>query len=182
MNKPPYIVEHEIGEAVAATKTALALPVLNYQYGYIQEIDATLATNAKTKEQAEKSFPIVILKAGYRVVKGKFGYYGVTNGLDIIVATNTKAEYKAAKRIDEKFSPVLIPIAEELLYQIGRRLAFGNAYPYRMPHGTINAYFFGNQKEAAVSDILDAIIIPGIELNVKNNPNCTEPTLAGAQT
>lgn len=177
MNKPPYKVVTEIGLAVEATKIALGLPSLNYQYGYLNEVDKTLMQDNKVVEIRALSFPLVVVKQPFDVVSIGRGWYGKTKGLDIIICTNTEVGLKAKQRQEEKFIPMLDPIMEELLKQLGYSPAFDNWYPQRMQVRSTDLYFWGDQPgvKSVMTDILDAKIIRDLELKVNNNKNCSVP-------
>lgn len=180
MNTPPYIIVEEIAIAVAATKTALALDNLNYMYGYINEVNQTIEQDSKTVEFAALTFPCVLVKLPFSIVNFKWGWFGKTSGLDIIIMTGSTQQLKAQQRTDQKFKPTLIPIEIELLKQLGKLKAFDNHWPDRMPYTSIDNYFWGTdgKQKSALTSIVDSIVIRDLELKVNNNPNCLVPTLA----
>ena len=170
MNNPPYILVDEIGAIVTAAKTALALDVLNYQYGYVDELKNTLANYDKSPTYAGLKFPLVYLVQPFTITRGEFRHYGKATGLEIFIINKTQQGIKAEQRMTDNFKPVIYPIYRELISQITKSIAFVDSMPGKVTHRTTDLYYWGEtQQEKMINDVFDCMYITGMELTIKNN-------------
>lgn len=179
MNQPPYYVVDEVGVAVAATAAALELDIL-YMFGTINEANQTLDQRGKVINLAEVSKNFVLLPEPFTLNTIGWGWFGEAR-INLIIGTTSDPNYKAVKRMADKYKPTLTPIHIELLNQLGKSKAFDNHWPDRMRCESINAYHYDTDKQKNVfSKVIDAVIIRNLELKVNNNKNCSRPmVLAG---
>ena len=170
MNNPEYILVDEIGTVVAAVKTALNLPVLNYQYGYVNELKETLASYDKTATYAVQKFPLVYLVQPFTITRGNFRYFGKANNLEIFIINETVQDKKATQRMTDNFKPVIYPIYRQLIKQFAKAKPFAEAVPGRIVHKTTDLYYWGeDQQSKMINEVFDCMLINGLNLTIKNN-------------
>jgi len=170
VNNPEYILVDEIGAVVTKVKAALNLAVLNYQYGYVNELKETLATFDKTAEYAVKKFPLVYLVQPFTITRGDFKVFGKANGLEIFIINETIQHKTAPQRMTDNFKPVIYPVYRELINQFSKSHAFAEAIPGKIVHKTTDLYYWGdNQQDKMINDVFDCMFITGLNLTIRNN-------------
>lgn len=174
MNNPEYIPVDIFSEIVANVQTALVLETLNYQYGYITELNETLQSWNKTPEFASKRFPLVYLVQPFPITRGLSGFYGKAVFNLFVINTTTKIK-KAADRMTDNFKPVIYPIYRELLNQIDLHEAFSTQGVPSIVHNFTDNYYWGEKQQSVLNDIVDCSQISGLTLMINNNSNC-KPT------
>lgn len=180
MNNPEYILIDEFGVKDAndqltsgilyKVKQALNIPVLNYQYGYIEELNQTLAQWSKTPDFASKKFPLVWLMQPFVINRGEKGFYGNVEGLKIFIINSSDKTWKAPERMTKNFKAVIYPIYRELMKQINMHKAFESSYNRK--HRFIDRYYWGEAQSSVLNDVVDCSEISNIELKIKDNTNC----------
>jgi hypothetical protein len=170
LNNPEYIVVDELGAVVEAVKTALDLGALNYQYGYVEELNQTLTQWAKDPEYSLLRFPLVWVMQPFTIVRGKPGIYGSVEGLRIFIIQSSQKTLRAAERMEGNFKEVIYPIYRELLNQLNESVAFVDA-PQRK-HRFTDRYYWGEAQQSVLSDVVDCSEISNLELDIHNNQNC----------
>ncbi len=124
MNNPPYIIVDEIGTVVSRTATALEYDI-NYQYGYVIELNETLIQYSKAPNYIAKKFPLVWLSQPFTLSTGNMiSAYGEIDELRLFIITGTDKNLKASQRMTQMYKPKLYPIMNELLDQIAKSPAF----------------------------------------------------------
>jgi hypothetical protein len=173
MNDPEYILVDVFTEVIAAVKTALNLPVLNAQYGYIDELRQTLANMDTTAEHEQLKFPCVWLKQPFTIIRGRSNalFGEVEGGADIFIMQQTSKTLKAAGRMATTFKPVIYPIYRELLVQINAHIAISDQY--NRAHKFTDRYWWGEEQQKQIQDVVDCSQISGLQLEINNNPNCS---------
>lgn len=173
LNNPPYCLTDELKLVVDKLNTKLSLSV-NYQYGYISELNQTLIQQGRDESKYLIKFPCIYIAQPFVInVPGSdetLGtYYGNVEKLRIFIMTSTNSERKAATRMSEVFKPILYPIKDELLNQIFRHNSFISD---KIPaHKQIDWYWWGNEQQTYLSDKVDCIELSNIEFKIKNS--CT---------
>jgi hypothetical protein len=104
------------------------------------------------------------------VMNGKSGDYAELN-LQLIIATDTSANYTMQERRDKSFLPILYPIYAELLNQFSKSSLLTMAY--NISHTKIDRPYWGVQSGLGngtgnlFNDFIDAIQIKNFKVNVK---------------
>lgn len=147
-----------------------------YQHGHYVEIWNTLNTMENNKDDYRKKYPLIALIEDVRYRTNTDGFREAN--FDIIICYNTLNEGISKDRYKEIINPILMPIYDELIKQIGLSGKFAN---YTFPHDMITRPYFGVEQQKGsgtlanrgniFSDILDAIEIRNMRLNLHNN-NC----------
>lgn len=172
MNNPPYILVDEFQTLVAAVKAKLSLPVLNYQYGYIAELQATLKDYSLTAQYRVLKYPLVWLVQPFTIDRVNGNYFGDTS-LRIFIIQESATALKAPDRMTDVFKPVLYPIYGELMQQIGiASQIFDGMLNKVIPHRVIDRYYWGEEQQDKIDDVFDCMEISNLKLKIKNNPNC----------
>lgn len=173
MNNPEYILVDEMGVIVEAVRTALALPVLNYQYGYITELNQTLADMNSDPINRSQKFPLVWLMQPYTIIRGESGYFGKLNNGRFIIIQESLDSMKANERMTANYKPVIYPIYREILKQIANSTVFIDYLVENIVHQVTDRYYWGEAQQSVFNDIVDAMDISGLQLKISDNPNCT---------
>lgn len=171
MNNPEYIVVDEIGAVVGAVKSSLNLDVLNYQYGYVEELNETLQQWSKNPDYAVLKFPLVWVMQPFTVQRGMDRMiYGSVEGLRIFIITGSVPTLKAKDRMEQTFKTVLYPIYRELMAKVNRHAAFVSCLERK--HKVTDFYYWGENQKSVLQDVIDCLEISQIELKIQHNQNC----------
>lgn len=171
MDNPEYILTDEMGVVVEAVKTQAALPTLNYQYGYVEELNETLKQYEADPTKYNQKFPLVWLAEPYDLERGKAGIYG-TYTIDLFIINTTDKTWKATERMAQNYKPILLPIYREWLSQIVLSTVFAEQNVEVIQHRVTKGYYWGIQQQSVLNDAVDCLKISA-KLKVHNNQNCT---------
>lgn len=174
MNKPPYIFVDVMGAVVARVKAKLGLVTLNYQYGYIRELNETLESWSKTPEDSVNKYPLIWVAQPFLIAHESFAWWGeLQNGM-IFIIQQSNSRRKAAERMAEVFKAVINPIYYELLNQIARDPAFDvkGVDPAQIKHTEMDRYYWGEKQQTMINDVIDCKEISNLFLKINNNKNC----------
>lgn len=182
MNDPEYILTDEMATIVTAVKAGLQLkntqaglpagwPVLNYQYGYLEELNTTLKQMEKDPDAFDKKLPLVWLAEPYDVTRNEDGIYG-TADLEIFIFTGTDKNYKARDRMANTFGPILYPVYRELLNQIAISTVFNHTTVESIKHKVRKGYYWDEQNKV-FNDAVDCLKISGTGIRIHNKQECT---------
>lgn len=154
------------GGVLYKVQQALGLPVLNYQYGYVTELNETLNEYNENPTFKPLKFPLVWLAQPFTIQKGDFNFDGKAK-VDMFIFNKTDVNLKAADRMANNFKPVIYPIYDELIEQLSRSTAFLNQDDGAIKHETTDRYFWDGINPT-ITDIVDWMYIKGIELFIRN--------------
>lgn len=182
MNNPEYILVDVFGTKDAndqltggilyQVKEALALPVLNYQYGYVTELNETLNQWNVDPDYAPLKFPLVWLAQPFVINRTNNGYYGTVEDLKIFILHGTTPDLKAYQRMDANFKTVIYPIYRELINQLENHPAIVRQLGVRS-HRFIDRYYWGEAQQSVLNDVVDCSEIRNLQLQIHNNQNCS---------
>lgn len=182
MNNPEYILvdvfgtkdnkDQLTGGVLHQVKVALNLSVLNYQYGYITELNETLAQWNKNPDFAPLKFPLVWLAQPFTINRTNDGYYGSVEDLRIFIIYGTTKDLKAYQRMDQNFKTVIYPIYRELVNQLENHPAIVRELAGRK-HKFTDRYYWGEQQQSVLNDVVDCSEIRNLQLKIHNNQNCS---------
>lgn len=179
MNNPPYILVDVFGIRNETTglltsgilyevKQALGLPVLNYQYGYVDELKNTLANYDKSPTFAGLKFPLVYLVQPFSITGGDIECYGKVN-LELFIINKTVQDKKAVKRMTDNFKPVINPIKYELIEQISRSLAFMEQDDSAIKYKETDMYYWGDEQQTKmINEVFDCKFLNGLNLIIRH--------------
>lgn len=171
MNNPAYILVDVLGDVTAAVKLALNLPVLNYQYGYISELNETLSQWSKSQTFQGQRFPLIWVAQPFTINRNQpAGLYGSVEGLKIAVVVDSNKTLKARDRMEQKFRPILYPIYQELMNQLNMHEAI--SYDASRRHKITDRYYWGAEQQSTLTDVVDCLILDQVQIIVNNNSNC----------
>src|SRR5205809_5762935 len=105
----PYVLVDEFGLKDADgvltggllknVKDALGLPVLNYQFGYFDELTETLSQYSMTEQFSAKKFPLIWVEQPFTIDRENVNVFGETIDLRLFIIHETDKTYKADKRL-----------------------------------------------------------------------------------
>lgn len=171
MNNPPYIVVDEIGAVVTATKAALGLTNLNYQYGYLPELRTTLGLYGSNPTYEAKKYPLVWLVQPFTIERSGFAQFGKVK-LQVFIINGSTSTWTAAERMANNFNPVIYPIYRGLIAQLAASKAFSETLA-DIKHKTTDRYYWGTeQQKDFLDDVFDCMQVADLQLTLKNNNNC----------
>lgn len=161
-----YVFVDEMNAVVEAVKTVLSLEVLNYQYGYVTELNETLNEYGKTVEFKALKFPLIWLAQPFTIIHGDFNCLGKAK-FDLFIFNKTDKNLKASARMTNNFKPVIYPIYEALIEQISEHAAFMEQDNEAIKHDTTDRYFWDGLNPT-ITDTVDWIYIKGFEITIRN--------------
>lgn len=175
----PVYLSDMMGNVVTAVDQALyqpgptppAFPHVYYMHGHPAEIVARLQQKLKIDSEKLKRFPLIMLLHDFEILRNSPTQYG-TAAVNVIIAALTQPELNSEERYTKTFKPILYPIYNQLLHQLGRSTYFNNAQAM-VKHTQIDRLYwgrtglYGNQANM-FNDYLDAIELRGLELTIKN--------------
>lgn len=178
MNKPEYIFTDEMAIVVEAARVQLNTeepglwPVLNYQYGYVEELNETLKQFEDDPSKFDKKFPLVWVAEPFVTTRGDASIFGVVEP-DIFIIHTTDKNWKAAERMTNNYKPVLFPIYRQLLTEIVKSVVFSHQSPEAIPHKVTKGYYWGEAQKTVLNDAVDCLKISALKLRINHNHNCT---------
>ncbi len=140
---------------------------VHYEYGHLNDVRERL----RAKSQADPSvtrFPLVWLIEDFRIDNRTLGIFGIAD-VRIMILHTTKKEYTRAQRDANVIMPVLVPVYEELFYQMKISGAFMQYGPF--VHTRITRPHWGepsewNNKGYLIDEVVDGIEIAGLALKI----------------
>lgn len=169
MNNPEYILVDEVGILVTSVKNALVLPVLNYQYGNIDELNETIAQWSKTDGFTSLNFPLVYLEQPFLERRGKSAvYFGLIDQVRLFIIASANKTDKAKDRMANNFKPVIYPIYRQIMKQ----LVISPVFLTENDPGLIDHTYMDAYKQAMLNDTVDCSVVTLNGLKLNNNLNC----------
>lgn len=172
----PYILVDEFGvkntDGVLVSgilhkvKQALSLPVLNYQYGTVKELNTTLKQYTESNDWVIKKFPLVWLAQPFTIERIGTGWFGETRNLRVFIIQETDKNFKSDERMTSIFKPILYPIYIQLLIELEKSQVFDNHYG--VDHAMIDRYYWGNEQQLYLNDIVDCMEVSEMKLKINN--------------
>lgn len=178
MNNPEYIIVDVLQEVVNTVADANHLNrYINYQYGFVEELNETLTQFNLDPAKADKLFPLVWVQTPYSLRRGEGVFYGKTENLNIFVINACDINWKASERMANNYKPILYPIYRELMKQISYHPALassgnGTADVDNITHRKIDYFYWGENQNNYLAYPVDVLQIGSIILKISNNPNC----------
>lgn len=158
-----------IGDVVTKVSTAMQSSIY-YDFGHYSEVVKNLDERDKNITNKAK-YPLVWLVMDFEEQMGsKSGAYAELS-LQLIIATDTNADYDMKQRRDNSFLPVLYPIYSELLNQFSKSTVFG--MPATIEHTKVDRPYWGvqgglgNGAANLFNDFIDAIQLKNFKVNIK---------------
>lgn len=172
MNNPEHILVDVFGTIVTAAKTALGLSVLNYQYGYVRELNETLIQMSEGGEGASK-YPLIWLVQPFTISRRSGDYYGEVS-IRFLIITSSVKDLKAKTRMADKYKTVLYPIYRTLITEIKNSGILTSAEPNspEIEHRVTDRYYWGEEQQSVLNDIVDCLDVDDMKLKIYNNLNC----------
>jgi len=178
MNTPEYFLVDEIGtlvsnaSAILNAATVLTGPI-NYQYGYLMELQDTLKEYSKTNQFSNLKYPLFWLVQPFTISRKDVTYYGDTT-LRIFIIQESEAGLKAKERMEQKFKPILYPIYRELIKQItASGQLFDGLMGDHLVHNVTDRYYWGEDQQNIINDVFDCMEISNMKLKISNKQNCS---------
>lgn len=154
----PYVIVDAFGEKNAdgelfcgilnEVKNALGLRVLNYQYGYINELNETLKQYTENSETESRKFPLVWLQQPFTIIKDTTSItYGTIETVRLFFCVQTETNLKSYERMAQNFKPQIYPLYYKTMEKIDESLAFLTQSANQIDHAFTDRYFWGPDEE-----------------------------------
>lgn len=144
---------------------------VHYQHGHPKEIIENIAELGKGTTTKTSRFPTIALFQDFPEQMLGSGYYADVN-LHLIIARATDPNYKADKRYNVNFKPILYPVYQEFINQLKLSRYFDIPASGNFQHTKIDRLYwgreglYGNEKNV-FNDYIDCIEIRDLKLKVK---------------
>lgn len=187
VNAPEFIVVDAFGikdegsglvesGIIWSVQEALGFGSLNYQYGYLKELNQTMKQWEDSPQHANLKFPLIWLEQPFTIVRGNSAaYYGQIKPFRVFIIESSTQEKKAHERMKDVFKPKIYPIYRELLNQIDLSAVFMTNGIQLIKHEFTDRYFWGEEDLSQLNDIIDCSIVQFFDLKINNNFNCVTP-------
>lgn len=160
---------------IASKNTPANVALMPYYLpGHRMEINKILLEKEKDKVYKYQKYPLIALRLDIPEEVDEYGF--VNYNLNIVILTLTDKNYTFEQRKTNIFEPVLIPLYERFISELGNAGLFNwEGDKHRPPHTRILRPFWGTEtregnEKYIFSDPLDAIEIVGLEL--KSSKKC----------
>lgn len=132
-----------------------------FQYGHSLEIVNTLMEKDKNGDWKLRKFPAIFLIIKPETEERR-NYFESETELDIIIVTDTKPTWKASDRDLNVFEPILIPLYDRFIYELGKT----QGIKFKGEHTFKKHYYWGSSQTGAnvANDYADAIEIKGAKI------------------
>jgi len=167
------ILTDEMQLIADAVKAELGLPVLNYQYGYVEELNETLQQWERDPVQQPLKFPLIWFAEPFTVNHDNPQLpYGEAD-FELFIINKSDQNWKASDRMANNYKPVIYPIYESWKNQIVLSSAFNAMSTDFIKHKYTNRYYFGENKKSVLNDVVDCMRISVYRLPLSMKKNCT---------
>lgn len=154
------------------TEYNLNSAVINYQYGYVQELVMVLQQMSKAPKSHNVTFPLVWVKQPFTIRRDAVGFYGKVVDLEIFICMSSEKTWLAQERMTKNFKPILYPLYNALLSEIHLSSAFSTSSPDTIIHEVTDFYWWGEQQQAVLNDAVDCVRVSGLQLDINVLPDC----------
>ncbi len=151
---------------------------VRFDYGHPAEIVGKIAQLSTTEANRFKAYPLIGLFLDFPESRGRAINIETSARLNLFICVQTQAKYTPQQRTEQSFRPILIPIYDELIRQLGRHklilnpedLIFKHDYTARYQWGKGGLEYYNNGVKNAFNDFIDAIEITNLKLDF--SPYC----------
>lgn len=172
MNNPEYILV-DVFEAIASAIAAKLVSNINYQYGYIRELDQTInQMQAADESKSLAAYPILWLMQPFVIQRGIAGAFGRVSDLRLFIINKTDPNWKAKDRMTNNYKPILYPIYRELINQLANTPEISYKPVETRDHSFSDIYYWGSSQESVLTNPVDVIEVSNLEIDINNNINC----------
>lgn len=193
MNEPVFVVDYfrDIVDATEnfvkkGTNTTLLQKLqlvdpkitgIHYEHGHPIEIVETITEKGEGVSEKFNRFPLVGLLQDFKEEIGSSPGFYADGTFDLIICAGTDPNFKAQKRYDVNFKPILYPIYFALMEAIRLSRKFElDPGAETFSHTKIDRLYWGRQglygmEGNVMNDRVDCIEIDGLKLRIKQQ-NC----------
>ncbi len=169
LNNPEYFLPDVIKEVVAWAALEMGI-ALNFDHGYVEEINQRLVKKNATTAGKLKKFPLVWLVAPFKSRKGEsFDIFGKYK-LRLLIVVNSKKDSYTHDRFEANYKPLLSKIARKVIEGLNENAAVKSEI-IRAHDETYNA-FWGERQKSVFDDVVDVLELDELEIEILNNQNC----------
>jgi hypothetical protein len=172
----PYIIKSVVAKVNTTFSTRLTDPFnVFFDYGLYVDVAKNIYKKENAGIQDASIYPLIWLVEDWDIRRGEAGgNYGEAT-FDLILAMPTSNEYTADQRTENVFLPRLLPIYDELVYQLSRSKDFSVMSPLKINHTVKKRSYWGGNEggqdaKNLFKNFIDALYIPSMTLTLKNKP------------
>lgn len=171
MNAPEYILIDGIASIIDRVKTDLLLPVLDFKYGYLSELKVYL--QQVSQDDPSKKYPLIWVRYPFTIDHGgrQASFYGKTSNLTVFIIAESNKDRTAERRMTEVFKPVIYPIYRSFMRMLNDSTSVGIAYEVDRSYRTTDRFYWGEEQQKEIDDIIDCMEISNLEITIHNNLN-----------
>lgn len=166
----PQYIPDIFSKLVANVGAELDTQVI-FDFGHMAEIVKNIAI--KDGANSELIYPLVWLVMSFdESMGGSTDLYTKLEGIRIIIATRTEANYTMQERRDKSFLPVLYPIYASLFNQMSLMSEFRMPSPLKILHKKTDWPYWGkvdqdgNGEANFLNDYVDVVEIKNLKLDI----------------
>jgi hypothetical protein len=170
MNQTLYIPDL-VGAAVAKVSTTFSSRPTNpfnvyYDFGHHEEVLKNLIYKEQDPTKPKK-YPLIWLVTPFKEKRGGNTFNSIAT-LHFVIAHYTEMNYSMPERRDNVFMPILYPVYNELMRQLGKSGSF--QMPFIPKHDYMDLQFAKVDTDGTnlFGDYVDVIDVRNFELIVKN--------------
>jgi hypothetical protein len=186
MSKPRINIPALFAAMVANVSTSLGKPVY-FDYGKLKEVTRKLTQLDGGITTKNKKYPLVWLVMNYAEDYGNTDEFCELNDVTIMICTLTDPSSYTSARVEANFIPVLYPIYDALVQELGDSYFFEDTGLLDFEHTKIDCPYWnedagiGDGKYNQFNDFIDAIQIRKLKLIV-NESTCDRFRLLAARS
>lgn len=180
----PYIIKDVVTQVNEVFSTRVSDPFsVFFDHGLQADVTKNIYKKSNSGIDVEGLYPLLwLLTNTISIVRdSNKPYYGMAT-FDVVIAMPTDAKYTQEQRDENVFIPRLVPIYDEFLNQLSK---FTNAFKFDTKNIKnrlhYRPYWGGSEAGADTKNLLgnyiDALLITGIELEMKNTVTSCLPKL-----
>lgn len=137
--------------------------VINFHHDTPTQLSDTFAQWTRDPDVKKEQFPVIVLLHDFSEKAFKAGFDREVS-INVVIATDTKPEYKASDRYTNTFDDILIPLYEKFMEHLRNSYYVG----FEVTHDKIDVMSYGNDQKAAhvFHDFIDAIEIQNLTFKI----------------
>lgn len=173
------IIEDIVDEVRSDSSNPASGEAPYYLHGHPVDVMNQMTLREKSDQLKFKKWPLIALFQDFEESYGASPLTQSEVSLNIIIATNTKADFFAAQRYDQSFRTTLQPLYELFITKLVSSKKFKDLVPgiNNVPHTKIDRLYWGTDSGTGNTshkfpDYIDAIEIRDLNLKLRKKSNC----------
>jgi hypothetical protein len=169
LNNPEFFLPDVMQEVAAWAAIELNIPI-NFDHGYIEEINLRLTKKNSTAAGKLKKFPLVWLVSPFSTRKGESFDIFAKHKVRILIITNSQKDSNTRDRFDKQYKLLLSKIALKVIGGLNENKAIKSEIT--RPYNETYNGFWGERQKSVFDDVVDVLELEELEISILNNQNC----------